>query len=100
MSDIKPFPESISHKNLKIFLSDAPKEKKDIEGLAKSKEHFNGFLENWLTSSEELITHLRQNENYLTNQKGKNSILALGAMEAHINMAMQALKSYKSESEE
>ena len=56
------------------------------------------YLKNWMNSSKLLIEHLRQGENISEDSKSSKSLLALGAMEAHINMAIQALKGYESES--
>ncbi len=101
MSDITPFPEFISHKKLRHFLSKAAKESQSIdrnfEIANESKENLNNHLRVWLESSESLIEHLKKNENGITSNKGSKSILALGAMEAHINMAIQALKAYESQ---
>ncbi len=103
MSDIKPIPEFISHKKLKGFLSKAPKERKflneaNIE-LNQSKENLDDLLQHWLKSSENLIGQLKKDESYITNEKRSKSLLSLGAMEAHINMAIQALKAYESDPE-
>ncbi len=102
MSDIKPLPEFISYKKLKSFLSNAPKERKRLETEKisgnYSKEALDEHLKSWLESSEILIKHLHSDSIYIAKNNSK-PILALGAMEAHINMAIQALKAFKSESE-
>ena len=103
MSDIKPFPEFISHKELKIFLSSAQQERSILDDnnidLSESKENFDDLIKRWLSLSEDLIEHLQKNENHIENKKSSKSLLALGAMGAHVNMAIQALKAYESESE-
>lgn len=99
MNEIPSIPESISHKRLNKLLSHAKKEfkgvldesQKDIE-FNKEQESFEELLSNWSSVSKELIQSLRKNENYLNQSKGSKSLLALGAMEAHVNMALQALK--------
>ncbi len=96
MSDIKPIPEFISYKKLKNFLSNAIEESEPIN-KSEGKDTFNEFLQNWCKTSEELIKELRKKDNYILNNKDSKSLLALGAMEAHINMAIQALKAYESE---
>ena len=102
MSDIKPFPEYISHKKLKGLLSKAPKEiqisGKNISSFEEKEDKLDDYLKNWMNSSKLLIEHLRQGENISEDSKSSKSLLALGAMEAHINMAIQALKGYESES--
>ena len=100
MSDIKPFPEFISHKKLKTFLSTAPQEGEsiDINNLAsnETKDILSINIRSWLNSSENLIASIKEGDNYLVANKGSKSLLALGAMEAYINMAIQALKAYES----
>ena len=104
MSDIRPFPEFISHKKLKSFLSNAPQEAKHIDKdnikADKSEKSLNLLLKNWQETSESLVSHLRNNNDCIGTDKSSKSILALGAMEAHINMAIQALKAYKSDSQQ
>ena len=96
MQEIPPAPESISHKKLKKLFSHA---KKDLTGTAADyspstleKERLEKLLLTWATASNELLEGLRERNPSLCELKGANSLLALGAMEAHINMALQALK--------
>ena len=96
VQEIPPAPESISHKELKKLFSHA---KKDLTGTAfdyspatLDKERLEKLLFTWATASKELIEGLREEESSLSELKGANSLLALGAMEAHINMALQAFK--------
>ena len=96
VQEIPPVPESISHKKLKQLFSNA---KKDCNGTAddfnpstEGRERLEKLLFTWATASKELIEGLREESSSLSELKGENSLLALGAMEAHINMALQALK--------
>ena len=96
MQEIPPAPESISHKKLKKLFSHAMK---DLAGTASDcspstveKERLEKLLFTWATASKELLEALREEKSSLSEIKGANSLLALGAMEAHINMALQALK--------
>ena len=102
MSNIKPFPEYISHKKLKSLLSQAPQDTANSDANLNTSEEsenkLNDYIKSWRSSSELLIEHLRQDVNILGANKSSKSILALGAMEAHINMAIQALKGYESDS--
>ncbi|WP_269623372.1 MATH domain-containing protein [Prochlorococcus marinus] len=102
MNEPLPIPESISHKKLNKFLSHAKKDtnstSKDISYKIDKKEKLKESLQEWSISSKKLLAILRQNEKSLTEIKNSKSILALGAMEAHINMAMQALKASEEES--
>ena len=96
VQEIPPAPESISHKKLRKLISYA---KKDLNGTAddynpsiEGKERVEKLLFTWATASKELLEALRVENSSLSELKGANSLLALGAMEAHINMALQALK--------
>ena len=96
VKEITPAPESISHKKLKKLFSNA---KKDFNGTSdnynpstEETERLEKLLFTWATASKELIEGLREESSSLSELKGANSLLALGAMEAHINMALQALK--------
>ena len=96
VKEIPPAPESISHKKLKKLFSRA---KKDLSGTAADyssstleKERLEKLLFTWATASKELLEGLREEKSSLSKIKGANSLLALGAMEAHINMPLQALK--------
>ena len=64
----------------------------DFSHSEVKEESLNDYLQSWRNSSELLIEYIRKNENVLGTNRSSKSILALGAMEAHINMAMQALK--------
>ena len=46
----------------------------------------------WSELSKEILVKLNRNKEQLTEGKGPNSIMALGAMEVHLNMAIQAHK--------
>ncbi len=69
----------------------------DKKASINEQEKFDELLSQWSESSKELLQHLKKNEGYLSLQKKSKSLLALGAMEAHINMALQALKASKLE---
>ncbi len=96
MKEIPPIPESISHKELKTLFSEARKEFNESTDhnipFLEEEERLGKLLLTWATTSKQLIKFLREESSSLSNLKGPNSLLALGAMEAHINMALQALK--------
>ena len=99
MKDTPFIPEFISHKKLNEFLSNSRKKQSQQNGegnSVRSAEEKNQTFENLLTSWEELskevINNLHEIENHPTKGKNGKSFLALGAMEAHINMAIQALR--------
>ena len=101
MNEIPSFPESISHKKLNKLFSNAQKELKDESNInsefLEEKEDFEELLTTWSSISKELLENLKKSESDLKDIKGSKSLLALGAMEAHINMALQALKASETE---
>ncbi len=96
MQEIPPVPESISHKKLKKLFSDARKDfnatTEHSSQTSEEKQKLENLLLTWATSSKELLRALKEENHCLSELKEANSLLALGAMEAHINMALQALK--------
>ncbi len=101
MNEIPSIPESISHKKLNKFFSHALKEQSNGQDVnaefQQEKENFQELLNSWSSLSKELLESLKRSEKHLNNMKGSKSLLALGAMEAHINMALQALKASETE---
>ena len=86
---------SISHKELNAFLLKA---KKDISlnnspenNQSKEEQDFDDLIKNWATTSQKLLFAMSR-EKIFTENKDPKSLMAFGAMGAHINMALQALK--------
>ncbi len=96
MNEIPSFPESISHKKLNKLLFHAQKDLKNERSFniqsQEEKDRLEELLSKWSSISKELIKGLNTSEKELKELKGAKSLLALGAMEAHINMALQALQ--------
>ncbi len=87
---------SISHKDLQAFLIKA---KKDISSNdasennnTKESEEFDELIKNWTETSHKILKLMNKQETVLTKNKNSKSLMAFGAMGAHINMALQALK--------
>ncbi len=101
MSEINPIPESISHKKLNAILLKAkennltPFEKG--QGVPDEKDSLQDLLEEWSQLSQDLLSNLNNKQILSTHTKEETSIKALGAMEAYINMAMQAFRASKQE---
>ena len=92
---------AISHRELKDFLIKA---KKDIssynsseENQIKGNQEFNDLVKTWTETSEEILLMMNKEHKVLTENKNPKSLLALGAMGAHINMALLALKATESD---
>ena len=102
MSESNNLPQSISHKKLTFLMLNAQKDlnasddKKNTESL--EKQEFDELINNWDIVTKDVIkTISKRNKNLLKN-KSSNSLIALGAMEVHLNMALQALNAFKKDS--
>ena len=102
MSESYNLPQAISHKKLTYLMLNAQKDlnasddKKNTESL--EKQEFDELINNWETVTKDVIkTIAKRNKNLLKN-KSSNSLIALGAMEVHLNMALQALNAFKKDS--
>ncbi len=86
-------PESISHKQLHALLSQAPKEAyapNKEENLLAEEEKFKELLTHWQAISKELLLTLKPKADSYLKGRSSKSIMALGALEAHLTMAIQA----------
>ncbi len=96
MDAFNNIPSSISHKQLNKLFINAHKEftsNKDIDNsFTKKEEVFDQSIESWKNSSKELLSFLSSNKKYIAEGKSPNQLMALGALEVHISMALQALK--------
>lgn len=96
------FPDyAISHKELRAFLIKA---KKDItshtsseKNQIKGSKQFNDLVKTWTETSEEILLMINKEHKVFTENKNPKSLIALGAMGAHINMALLALKATESD---
>ena len=94
-------PNAISHKDLNALLVKA---KKEISLNESSKNHalienedFQDLIKNWKEASQEILLILNKKEQLITKNRNPKSLMAYGAMAAHINMAFQALKAAESD---
>ena len=96
MKEFKSLPSAISHKELKKLFSVAHQEQfeaiNDSNQDSEEKHAFQQLIINWKTLSEELLLILKRKESFLSDGKDHRSIMALGALEAHLNMAIHAQK--------
>ena len=102
MDESNKLPQAISHKKLSFLLLNAKKDKfassDESEQYTKLQDELFSDLDNWELSTKSLLKKISsKNEKYLSN-KSSNSIMALGAMEVHLNMALQALQAFKKDS--
>ena len=101
MNKFNSTPESISHKQLNSLLSRARKQpihtQEQPNLISEEKKAFEDLLLNWSSLSTELLKTLKENHEYVVKDREANSIKALGALEAHLSMAVQAYKASDSE---
>ena len=96
MSNNNFSPNAISYKELNAFLSQAKKEILCVESSENNKinenQEFSKLVEEWTNTSKKILLMLNTKDNVSTKVKNPKSLIAFGAMGAHINMALQALK--------
>ena len=92
---------AISHKELNDLLIKA---KKDISSINISKniqkqenQEFNDLIKTWTETSQKILLMMNREQKILTENRNPRSLMAYGAMGAHINMALQALKATESD---
>jgi len=99
MNESNKLPQAISHKKLSFLLMNAQKDKfansEESEQSTKLRNELLSELEDWELSTKSLLKKIsNRNEKYLQD-KAPNALMALGAMEVHLNMALQALQGFK-----
>ena len=92
---------AISHRELNDLLIKA---KKDISSINTSEtnqinenQEFNNLIKTWTETSQKILLMMNREQKILTENRNARSIMAYGAMGAHINMALQALKATESD---
>jgi hypothetical protein len=94
---------AISHKELSDFLIRARKDISSFDTPDKNKskesQELIDLLEAWTESSKKLLLMISKEQKVLTENRSPKSLIAFGAMGAHINMALQALKATESDQE-
>ena len=58
------------------------------------KKEFEELINNWEASTKKVVNELSKRKEILLENKSTNSLIALGAMEVHLNMALQALNAF------
>ena len=102
MSESNKLPQAISHKKLTYLMLNAQKDlitsddKKNTDNLEKLE--FDELINNWEIVTKDVIKKISKRNKNLLKNKSSNSLMALGAMEVHLNMALQALNVFKKDS--
>ena len=99
MSESNNLPQAISHKKLTYLMLNAQKDLNASDDTLNTdsleKQEFDELINNWETVTKDVIKTISKRNKNLLKDKSSNSLLALGAMEVHLNMALQALNAFK-----
>ena len=89
-------PNAITHKELNTLMKKARKEMPSIDTsenyFSNETKEFNNLIKHWTETSQKILLLMKKEEQVLTKNREPKSLIAFGAMGAHINMALQALK--------
>ena len=92
---------AISHKELLALMNNAKKDSistnynEQVE--IDQTQEFEALINNWKETSQKILLTLNKKEKFLTKNRNPKSLMALGAMGAHLNMALQAYKATESD---
>ena len=104
MSESNNLPQAISHKKLSYLMLKAQKDShfsdKSSEIDSPEKREFEELINHWEASTKKLIKEISKRKDDLIKDKSPNSLIALGAMEVHLNMALQALNAFNKDVDE
>ena len=104
MSESNNLPQAISHKRLTNLMLHAQKEHyaSDYTDNTESleKREFDELINDWDTVTRNVIKTISKTNKNLLKDKSSNSLIALGALEVHLNMALQALNAFNKDSKE
>ena len=94
MNEFSSLPESISHKQLNSLLSEARRHSglaQEQSNLCSSEEDaFEELITNWNSLSQELLKKLGKKNHQAIEKRSPKALMALGALEAHLKMAIIA----------
>ena len=92
MNNNQSSPNAISHKKLNALLKKAKKEILSIETSENNEnKEFNEVIQEWTIASKKVLLILNKKDKVSIKTRDTKSLMAFGAMAAHINMALQAL---------
>ncbi len=104
MSESNNLPQAISHKKLSYLMLNAQKELHASDDIINTfdleKIEFDELINNWEIATKDVIKKISKRNKNLLKDKSSNSLMALGAMEVHLNMALQALNAFNKESQD
>ena len=104
MSESNNLPQAISHKKLTYLMLQAQKELNASDDTLNTNDlekiEFNELINNWEIVTKDVIKTISKRDENLLKDKSSSSLMALGAMEVHLNMALQALNAFNKESQD
>ena len=104
MSESNNLPQAISHKKLTYLMLHAQKELQasgDTKNTDNSEKiEFDKLINDWEEVTKDVIKTISNRNKNLLQDKSSNSLMALGAMEVHLNMALQALNAFNKDSQD
>ncbi len=83
------------HAQKELHTSDNTKNTDNLE-----KREFDELINNWEVVTKDVIKTISKRNKNLLKDKSSNSLMALGAMEVHLNLALQALNAFNKESQD
>ena len=104
MSESNNLPQAISHKKLTYLMLHAQKELHSSDNTKNTddleKIEFDELIKDWEILTKDVIKTISKRNKNLLKDKSSNSLMALGAMEVHLNMALQALNAFNKDSKD
>ena len=104
MSESNNLPQAISHKKLTYLMLNAQKELHALDNTLDTNDlekiEFDELTNNWEIVTKDVIKSISKRNKNLLKNKSSNSLMALGAMEVHLNMALQALNAFNKENQD
>ena len=85
MEDHPSIPEAVSHRQLSSWLSAAAE-----AGSLPQHEAFSAQLQSWRQSSQQLLAMLQAAGPTVGDGRSTRQLMALGALQAHLTLALQA----------
>ena len=94
MTEFPSVPNEISHKDLNaLFLAaykDNPISDSDAMQYFPGNSELHELLNEWAQTSQEVLEILKEKDSKMLNKLKPKQIMALGALEAHLTLSMQA----------
>ncbi len=93
MDATNPDPQAISHRQLITLLQTAVPDASMVGGSAEEdrSDELEGLLRSYGQVSQRLLQALQQRDGALAKGRTPRQLMAIGALQAHVTMALQAL---------